>query len=211
MDLFQSRFLVVCLSILCALACEQRKELIDQALYEGPTSSLDSISTFLSDSGKFVMHIKAPKQSEFESGDIEWEAGVQVDYFDKKGAITTLFEANYLYYTKKEALYHAKGNVIVKNNETGDELTTEELFWDEQAEEYYTDKFVTIKSDGEVHTGEGLKADQGFTSYQILKPSGTFSIEENPAGPAPLDVAIPPATLQSGTPPKRKIAKGKMK
>ena len=191
METFHGRFLILCL-FLSTSACDQRKELVDQPLYEGPTSSLDSISTFLSDSGRFVMHIEAPKQSEFESGDIEWEQGVFVEYFDKAGNITTLFSANYVYYTKKEELYHAKGNVIVKNNETGDELTTEELFWDEAKEEYYTQKFVTIKSDDEVHTGEGLTANQDFTSYQILSPSGTFTLEDDPTDPSPRDVPLPP-------------------
>ena len=153
-------------------ACDQRKELVDQPLYEGPVSILDSASTFVSDSGLFVMHIEAPTQHEFESGDIE--------YFDRQGNVTTLFSANYVYYTKNEELYHAKGNVVVRSNETGDELTTEELFWDEVKEEYYTENFVTIKSDGEVHTGEGLKANKDFTSYQILKPSGTFTSADNP-------------------------------
>lgn len=158
----------------------------------------------MSDSGRFVMHIAAPKQNEFESGDIEWDSGVDVEYFDKLGNITTLFSANYVYYTKLEELYHAKGNVIVKNNETGDELTTEELFWDEGEEKYYTEKFVTIKSDGEVHTGEGLRANQDFTSYQILKPSGTFTLEDDPDNPAPRDVPLtPPAS--SGDTVRRKV------
>ncbi len=125
------------------------------------------------------MHIEAAKQDEFESGDIEWTQGVLVEYFDKKGNITTLFSSNYLYFTKKEELYHAKGNVVVKNHETKDELTTEELFWDENKEEYYTEKFVVIKSDDEIHTGEGLTANKNFTSYQILNPSGTFVLEDD--------------------------------
>ncbi|MDE0471990.1 MAG: LPS export ABC transporter periplasmic protein LptC [Ekhidna sp.] len=193
-----SRFLVLCLFAFLN-ACDQRKELVDQPLYEGPISSLDSISTFISDSGLFVMHIQAPKQHEFELGDIEWLEGVVVEYFDKKGNVTTIFSANYVYYTKKEELYHAKGNVVVRSNETGDELTTEELFWDEAKEEYYTEKFVTIKSDDEVHTGEGLTANQNFTSYQILKPSGTFILEDNPnntlSGNAP--VLVPKITSDS--------------
>ena len=205
MDALQGRFLVLLCLIIWLASCEQRKELVDQPLYEGPTSSLDSVSTFLSDSGRFVMHIEAIKQNEFETGNIEWDNGVSVAYFDKAGNITTLFSANYVYYTKAEELYHATGNVIVKNNETGDELTTEELFWDEGKEEYYTEKFVTIKSDGEVHTGEGLTANQDFTSYQILKPSGTFTLEADPTNPAPRDVPLPPPT--TGDSVERKIIK----
>ncbi|GAB4233879.1 MAG: hypothetical protein Tsb0034_07320 [Ekhidna sp.] len=156
---------------------------MDLPLYDGPLSSLDSVSTVISDSGKFVMRIEAPKQNEYEIGDIEWPEGVFVEYFDDFGKPSTMFSANYVYYTKAEELYHAKGNVVVRNYNNGDELTTEELFWDEGDEEYYTEKFVTIKTDDEVHTGEGLKANQDFTEYQILKPSGTFVLDEDEEGP----------------------------
>lgn len=140
------------------------------------------------------MQLNAPKQDNFEGGDVEWPNGAFVEYYDKAGInITTMFRANYVYYTKEDELYHATGNVIVRNYETGDELTTEELFWDEKNEEYYTEKFVTLISDGEVHTGEGLTANQDFSEYQILKPSGTFTLEDDPTNPAPLDVSLTPA------------------
>ena len=192
MDLSIGRFLVLGL-IIFTLSCEQRKELVDQPLYEGPTSILDSIHTTFSDSAKFVMQLTAAKQSNFEGGDIEWPDGVFVEYYDKAGIeITTMFTANYVYYTKEDQLYRAEGNVIVRNYETGDELTTEELFWDEKNEEYYTDKFVTLVSDGEVHTGEGLKANQDFSEYQILNPSGTFTLEEGPSTSTPRDIPLTP-------------------
>ena len=194
MDFSIGRFLVLGVFILI-YSCDQRKELIDLPLYEGPTSRLDSISTTLSDSGKFVMKLKAPEQSNFEGGDIEWPTGVFVEYYDKAGInITTMFKANYVYYTKETELYRAEGNVVVRNYDTGDELTTEELFWDEKNEEYYTEKFVTLVSDGEVHTGEGLTANQDFSEYQILNPSGTFTLEEDPNKPASTTIPLTPAT-----------------
>ena len=60
-----------------------------------------------------------------------------------------------MYFTKADNLYRAEGNVIVKSYEKKDELNTEELYWDQTNEKFYTDKFVTINSDDEVHTGEG--------------------------------------------------------
>lgn len=187
---FSGRFLLLYL-FACLVSCEQRKELVDKPLYEGPISSLDSINTILSDSGKFVMKLQAPTQSNFDGGDIEWSEGVFVEYFDAAGErITTKFKANYVYYTNEDQLYRATGNVVVKNYETGDELTTEELFWDEKNEEYYTEKYVTINSDDEVHTGEGLKANKDFSEYEILNPNGTFTLEDDPNNQAPRDVPL---------------------
>ena len=199
MGLSIGRFLILGICIF-VIACDQRKELVDQALYEGPTSNLDSINTILSDSGKFVMQMKSSRQNNYENNDIEWPEGIFVEYYDKAGVkITTMFTANYVYYTKEDELYHATGNVIIRNYETGDELTTEELFWDEINEEYYTEKFVTITSDDEVHTGEGLRANQDFSEYQILKPSGTFTLEDDPDNPAPRNSPIITPRLQKDT------------
>lgn len=168
-----------CATVLFCASCSDRTALIDQKLYEGPLSSLDSVKTLLSDSANVVLRLTAPKENHFEGGDKEWPEGflVQTNTSDEEEKST--ITANYVFYDKKEDLYHATGNVIVKNYENGDELNTEELFWNPTEEEIFTEKFVTIKSDDEVHTGEGLKATQDFSTYTILKPSGTFLIEES--------------------------------
>ncbi len=122
--------------------------------------------------------MKAARQNDFENGDTEWPAGLFLESFGETGSSQTTFKANYVYYTREENLYRAEGNVIVMNLDNGDELNTEELFWNPAEESFYTDKFVTIKSEDEVHTGEGLRANQDFTSYRILKPSGSFVLED---------------------------------
>lgn len=172
-------FLLSVLWLFVLVACTHRKNLIDQKLYEGPLSSMDSINTLLSDSAKLVMRMKAPRQNDFENGDTEWPFGLFLESFGEAGQSKTTFRANYVYYNKNDNLYRAEGNVIVRNLANGDELNTEELFWNPSDEKFFTEKFVTINSDGEIHTGEGLKANQDFTSYRILKPSGSFLLEKS--------------------------------
>lgn len=160
------------------MACSGRKELLDEPLYEGPMISMDTIHTKMSDSARITMILKAPKQNNFEGGDREWPASLYLEYLDDNGEIISTFRADYVYYTAKENLYRSEGNVVVKNLDNNDELNTEELFWDPSKELFYTERFVTIQSDGEIHTGEGLSANQDFSSYTILKPQGTIAVEE---------------------------------
>lgn len=175
----QGRFFVLGLLLLLVItACQDRKELVNQALYEGPLVSMDSIYTKMSDSARVKVRLKAVKQNNFDGGDREWPKSLFLEYLDKEGKIISTFRADYVYYTAKDNLYRAEGNVVVKNIEEGDELNTEELFWSPKDEEFYTDRFVTIQSEDEVHTGEGLRADQDFSTYKILKPQGTLLIEE---------------------------------
>ena len=160
-------------------SCESRKELVNQKLYEGPVIAMDSVYTMLSDSGKVVMILQAKKQFDFENDDREWPEGMFLQYLDDLGNVETTFKADYVYYTAKEDVYRGEGNVEVINSDTGDELTTEELFWYPGKEEFFTERFVTILSEGEVHTGDGLVAQEDFSSYTITNPSGTINLEEN--------------------------------
>lgn len=102
-----------------------------------------------------------------------------LELLNKEGAVESTFKADYVYYTAEDNLYKGTGNVVVENMETGDELTTEELFWDPDEEKFYTERFVTIVSEDEVHTGDGLVASEDFETYKITKPSGTITLEEN--------------------------------
>lgn len=191
--LFPGRFFIISLWVVL-LACNQRKDLIDAPLYEGPLSSMDSAVTQMSDSGIVVMQLETDLQNNFENGDREWPSGFSVKWYNSRGQVTSYFSANYVFYTEADKIYHAEGNVIVKSNIKNDELNTEELFWDQSEEKFYTEKFVTIKSEDEVHTGEGMESNQDFTEYRILKPSGTFTLEDDPNRPNQRDVPLKPRT-----------------
>lgn len=156
--------------------CQKDSEKVMNEVYDGPLIAIDSVYTEMSDEGKIVVKLRAPKQLDLANGDTEWPKGLHLEYLNMEGVITSTFFADYVYKDSKENVYRGEGNVVVQNRTNGDELNTEELFWDPVDEIFYTDRFVTIKSDDEVHTGEGLKANQDFSSYQILKPSGTINI-----------------------------------
>lgn len=168
-----SFFIVISLS-----SCNNRKELLDEPVYEGPLITMDSIYTKMSDSAEIVLILKAPKQNNFEGGDKEWPQGLYLENLDKDGSVISTFQADYVYYTAKDNLYRSEGNVVVRSVENGDELNTEELFWNPSEKRFYTERFVTIQSEDEVHTGEGLDANQDFSSYTILKPQGTLVLDE---------------------------------
>ena len=94
-------------------------------------------------------------------------------------SVSASFKANYVIKYEKENYFLATGNVVLFNYNTGDELRTEELFWYPNEEKFTSDKFVTIKTGNELHTGEGMVSNQDFSNYEILKPSGIIEVDEN--------------------------------
>jgi LPS export ABC transporter protein LptC len=132
----------------------------------------------MTDEAVVTMRLKAPRQIDFDNGDRKWPDGLYLEYYNDSAQVISTFRSNFAEYIAEESIYKGEGDVVVRNVQNGDELNTEELFWDPSEEIFYTEKFVTIVSEGEVHTGSGLEANQDFTSYTILNPKGTLTIEE---------------------------------
>jgi LPS export ABC transporter protein LptC len=62
--------------------------------------------------------------------------------------------------------------VVVINILKGDTLRTNELWWDQNEQKFYTDKPVRIYQKDKTIFGTGLRADQDFSSYDIFKITG---------------------------------------
>jgi LPS export ABC transporter protein LptC len=86
--------------------------------------------------------------------------------------------ANNAYFFKKEEQWRGRDNVEVKNIAKNEQLNTEELFWKPNAKTIFTEKFVTIKQQGDVIYGEGLEAKQDLSDYLIKKPVGEFELQD---------------------------------
>lgn len=141
--------------------------------------SLDSVNTMMTDSAEMQVRIIAPKEQAYNNGDKEWKKGLYLQYYDKEGAVTTTFKSDYAFYDREKHLYKGVGKVAVQNRMNGDELNTEELFWDPNEKRFFTDRYVTISTSTELHTGEGLTASEDFTYYKIIAPSGSFPLKQS--------------------------------
>ena len=171
--------LIILFVIVAQTSCESRKELLNREIYNGPIMKMADINTMMTDSGKLILRLRAPDQLQFKNGNKSWPSGLILEYYSTPERPAFTFRSNLADFNAKGNLYKGEGNVIVKNLETGDQLNTELLFWSPGEEKFYTDNFVTIISEGEVHTGKGLSANQDFSSYKILEPAGTIQIEED--------------------------------
>lgn len=169
-------------AILLLSACSEESQNPDDFKeFEGPVMEAVDVELFYSDSAVVRIRLTADRQLEFESGDREFPEGVYIEFYDQDEIRSSSIKANQGYFNKKENKYTATGDVVVINYQSDEKLETEVLYWEPNKEEIYTDRYVEITSDDEVLMGEGLTSDESFTTYQILKPKGTFSLSEGPA------------------------------
>lgn len=156
--------------------CDSKKGVLNQETYDGPDVAMDSIDMKISDSTITKVRLKAPKQYVYESKDKDFPDGIYLIFYDEKEKISSTLEANTGYYFSDENYYKAEGDVKMISLTDRNELRTELLNWNPDEQRIYTDKFVTIKTDGDVLKGEGLEAKEDFSEYTILKPIGVRSL-----------------------------------
>jgi len=158
------------------MACQTKPEVLNHEKYEGPDIAMKNINMLITDSTLVKLRLVATTQNQLNNGDRDFPDGIYLEFFTKTGKITSTLKANKGYYYSKEDYYKAEGDVHMNSIASGDNLTTETLFWVPIEERIHTDQFVTITTGDEVLTGEGLEANQDFSEYTITKSSGTMTL-----------------------------------
>lgn len=155
------------------------RETVDVSLlekYTGPVSIAYNIELVHSDSTIVRTHLRAKKQLKFDDGSFEFPEGIEIDFFDKEGKITTTMRADRGFFESNKNLYRGEGDVRVENLEKDQSLASELLFWDPNAKKIHTDKFVTVREKETVFNGTGMEADEGFNEYKMYKVTNSRTI-----------------------------------
>lgn len=155
-----------------------KTELKEPALYEGPLREVESMDLFYSENSAVKVKMKAALVYEFVNGDQEFPKGIYLEFYDAFGQLESTLKANHAFYFKEQKQWRGRGDVIVKNVLKQEQLNTEELFWKPEQEKIFTDKFVTIRQQGDVIYGEGMEAKQDLSDFEIKRVTGDFEVKE---------------------------------
>lgn len=119
--------------------------------------------------------LRYPKRKEAYT---EMPKGLYAIFYDQYGKEDSHLSAAYGINYEAKKLIKLTDSVRVVNNK-GEELKSEELFWDQQEKRIYTNTFVRIIRNGETLRGDGFESNESFTKYRILKPAGPVTVQDN--------------------------------
>lgn len=160
------------------ISCKDDKDINKMVPYDGPIMEVNNVETLYSDSAQIRVRLTAPKQLVMENEDLKYPKGIYIEFYDEKGAISSTLRANSGVYNKTKNMHTVTGNVIIVDSVKAQTMNTEELNWEPAKKKIHTDKFVTIQTPKEILKGEGLTANQDFSDWRILKPTGVFPVPE---------------------------------
>jgi len=176
-------FIIIGFATLLIGACENNMKTLPN--YGQKQISVDEgkkIVAFMSENAKVKAKLSSPYmlRSESDSPYVEFPKTLHVDFYNDTLKIESLMDARYGKWMETIGKILLRDSVVVKNIVKGDTLYCKELWWDQRAEKFYTDKPVQIhKSGGTILYGMGLEAPQDFSGYTIFQISGPFAFPEN--------------------------------
>lgn len=170
------------LAVLSIFSCENSVEVIKSitAVTSLPRQYAENVEITYSDSGLQQVKIIAPRleyyQKSAEDQYYEFPKGLKMLIYDHSQQARSSVTAGYAIYRKAEHLWEARDSVVAIN-QSGEILRTELLFWDEQRQIIYTDKFARVTDETSEIQGEGFEADENFTHWEFKKVTGMIDIK----------------------------------
>jgi LPS export ABC transporter protein LptC len=140
------------------------------------------IIAYLSENARVKAKLTAPymRRSEMDTPYVEFPNSLHVDFYNDSLIIESLMDSKYGKWREQDGKVFLKDSVVIKNIMKGDTLYCKELWGDQKAEKFYTDKPVQIhKSGGTILYGTGLEAPQDFSGYTIYQITGPFAFPGN--------------------------------
>lgn len=147
-----------------------------------PSMTTIGVSSLISDSGVVRYKIIAEEWLVYDkTNPPRWafEKGIFLEKFDNELHVDAKIKADTAYYYDKQKLWDLRGHVSIRNQK-GEKFDTEQLYWNQNTEKVYSDKFIHIEQEDKIITGYGFNSNQQFTDYVIRNTAGIFPVEEQP-------------------------------
>ena len=166
------KWLACVFCVACCMACENNMEEVKN--FGKKTTGIEEgkmIENYLSSNGIMKAKLRAPLMLRYltDTAKIEFPKTLHVDFYDSLAAEESWLDAKYGRYLEYENKVLLRDSVIFKSKK-GDTLWCHELYWDQNAGTFFTDKPAIISQKQplqKIYAAKGLIADQNFRWFTL--------------------------------------------
>lgn len=188
----------LCFAFLCA--CQQVKEHTAPAIWPRDSASVMvsyGVNTLISDSGVIKYRIVTERWDVNQNRNpSRWtfDKGLFLEQFDEKFHVQAYIQADTAYYFDKDKIWELRGRVTIRNVD-GLVFRSQELFWDENKHELYSNKFSRVVTPERELQGTYFLSDEHMSHYTVSNSKGSMQKGElenttpHPVAAAPGDTA----------------------
>lgn len=160
-------------------ACQEEKEHIAPAVNPRDSASVMvsyGVNTLISDSGmiKYRIVTESWEVNQVRNPSL-WifNNGLFLEQFDEKFHIEAYIQSDTAYYYDQKKLWELRGRVRVRTVD-GVRFSSEELFWDQNKHELYSNMFSHLITPDREMQGTYFLSDERMTHYKVTNSKGSF-------------------------------------
>lgn len=144
-----------------------------------PVDKSTGVVIIYSDSAKVKGKMITPELLHFQTDKpyLEMNKGVTIIFYDENQQETSTVKSDYAIRRENEKIVELKRNVVA-TNQRGETFKSEELIWDEAKNRFYSDRLVSINTNGNVLFGTGFWANGDFSYYEVDQLTGDLNLAE---------------------------------
>lgn len=169
------------ISITLLLGCESNFKEVQKINFSEfvPSGEADKINLKYTDSGRITAILVSPKMREFASVDFpftEFPKGIDVTLYDINGK-KTFIKSDYATSYKLTNIIDLEGNVKITSQD-GQILETEQLYFDQKNEWFFTEKSFKFNDPKGVSNGQGIDFSKDFKVINSQSIAGELESSE---------------------------------
>lgn len=139
-----------------------------------------NIESYLSQESKVKAKLTAPVMLRYESDTVvvEFPKTLHVDFYDDSTKIESWLDAKHgKYFESLDKVYLWDSVVVINVN--GDTLKSSDLWWDQNAKLFYTDRYAEYRTkDKQIFPSKGLEVTQDFKRITFKQPTGIVHVSD---------------------------------
>ena len=167
--------LVTALAVTLFFGCESNFKEVQKINFSEfiPSGDADKVNLKYTDSGRISAILVSPKMLDFSSVNFpftEFPKGIDVTLYDIKGK-KTFIKSNYAVSYKVTNIIDLQGSVKITSQD-GQILETEQLYYDQKNEWFFTEKSFKFTDPKGVSNGQGIDFSKDFKIINSQKIAG---------------------------------------
>ena len=171
--------LLFCVFVSCS---REVKEEVEIGFNPDSTYTMKAVDvvTLVSDSGITRYKVQTREWYMFgEASEPYWyfPKKLHLEKFDSLFRVEASVDADTAYFYERRKLWKLVGKVRVRSLQ-GEQFETSVLYWDQNSETIYSDRFIRISKGDFVNTGQGFESNQALTQYRIFNSAAEIPFED---------------------------------
>jgi len=163
-------------------ACQNKIEDVNALLnpIDMPALHAHGMEIIRTDAGNIVFKAFAPEiiQHSNKKKYTEFPNGITVYTYNNYPEKESMLKANYAKFYEDRELWEARDSVVAENNK-GETLNTDHLFWDQKRKILYSSNFTKITTEDGIFYGQnGFESDENFSKWKLINTKGTVNLKD---------------------------------